>query len=114
MQHGLLVDNPPGVWSEVDPACLTREILSLVGRLRTHGQQRHPECVTTLAGLSPGVIHLLAKFRVICEDPIVAAARVVYRRVHFLGSLFKDRLGAQRGGDGMREVSIGNTRTGLW
>lgn len=84
---------PPDVWSEVDPACLTRKILSLAGCLWTHGRQRDTGSVTTFSGFSPSVIHPLAKFRVICEDPIVVAARMVYRLVYFLGSLFKGRLG---------------------
>lgn len=74
--------------------------LRLAGCLWTHGQQKDPGSVTTLAGLSPSVIHLQAKFRVICEDPIVAAARMLYWLVYFLGSLLNGRLGAQRGGDG--------------
>lgn len=113
MQHGLLVDNPPGAWSEVGPACLTRKILSLVGRLWIDGQQRHPEC-SRLAGLSPSVIHHLAKFRETCEDLIFAAACVVYQQVPFLGSLFKGYLGARREEVGMRKGSMGNTMTGFW
>lgn len=59
-------------------------------------------------------MHLQERFRVVCEDQIVTAARMVYQLDYLLRSLFKGRLGVQQRGDGMREVSIGNTRMGLW